>query len=451
MRTLQRDPRASVDDVASASGLGRATVYRHFRTRGELVDVARRQALEDADANESDHLRPAGELAPYGDGPLDVAEVLNKVPPHLLGDQIVAEAQRLIGVTSVALYLIDIDGSHLLRHAGSQEFPARLDAPLAVGPEIPREGVPGLRRMIEELLPGSIAAPMFLRGRAIGLLMAVQAPEGPLKELARQAAAALALATDYTDVFDMTRRRKETSAAAEIQQNLLPPRVARIGAAGLAGNVLPGYDVGGDWFDYVENADGAWIGIADASGKGARAAALGAVTLGAFRAARRTGADIEGAAWAVDEVVRAAAHPDACLTAIIGRWHGPSSMFSWVNCGHPKPCLVAGDGRFEELGGEPAPPLGRFRPGQAVEGHRRRLHEGERLVLYSDGVSDRRDENGVPLGLAGLEAAVARAQTLSAPATVRAIEDAVLAASEEPMGDDATLVVLAPTGPAATA
>lgn len=42
---------------------------------------------------------------------LDVTEVLGKVPPHLLGEQIVAEAQRLAGVRSVALYLIDIDGT----------------------------------------------------------------------------------------------------------------------------------------------------------------------------------------------------------------------------------------------------------------------------------------------------------------------------------------------------
>jgi hypothetical protein len=74
-----------------------------------------------------------------------------------------------------------------------------------------------------------------------------------------QAAAALALANGYTDVFETTRRRKETSPAAEIQQNLLPPRIARISGGILAGNVLPGYEIGGDWFDYIENADGAWV------------------------------------------------------------------------------------------------------------------------------------------------------------------------------------------------
>ena len=149
-----------------------------------------------ADANEHDALRPAGELDSGGPSPLDVADVLNKVPPHLLGEQIVAEAQRIAGVSSVALYLVDIDGSRLLRTAGSAEFPEELAAPLAVGPEIPRAGIPGLRRLIEQELPGSVPAPLYLRGRAIGLLLAVRSPQEPLAQLARQAAAALELARD---------------------------------------------------------------------------------------------------------------------------------------------------------------------------------------------------------------------------------------------------------------
>jgi hypothetical protein len=51
----------------------------------------------------------------------------------------------------------------------------------------------------------------LLRGRALGVLLAVDAREPPMAQLARQAAAALALANVYTDVFETTRRHKETS------------------------------------------------------------------------------------------------------------------------------------------------------------------------------------------------------------------------------------------------
>src|SRR5689334_11699870 len=128
-RLLEENPDAGLDAIAAAAGLGRATVYRHFRGRRELVEVARRHALDAADANEHDAPRPAGELGSSGPFPPDVADVLNRVPPHRLGEQIVAEAQRIAGVSSVALYLVDIDGSRLLRTAGSPEFPDELPAP----------------------------------------------------------------------------------------------------------------------------------------------------------------------------------------------------------------------------------------------------------------------------------------------------------------------------------
>lgn len=56
-------------------------------------------------------------------------------------DQLVAEARRVAGV-AVALYVVDIDGSHLLRLAGSEEFPDRLEDPPAIGPELAAEACP---------------------------------------------------------------------------------------------------------------------------------------------------------------------------------------------------------------------------------------------------------------------------------------------------------------------
>ena len=444
VRLLSADPRTSVEQIADASGLSRATVYRHFPTRQELVGTARQQAADDTGADQRDAVRPAAELAESDPAPLDVADILNKVPPHLLGEQIVAEAQRIAGVSSVSLYVVDIDGSRLLRLAGSREFPNELRAPLAVGPEIAREGIASLRRLIEAELPNSEAAPLYLRGRAIGLLLAVDAAHGALDEVARQAAAAIDLANLYTDVFAIRRRHKPTSAAAEIQQNLLPPRIVRISGAALAGNVLPGYDVGGDWFDYTENPDGAWLAVADAAGNGAAAAGLAAVSLGAFRSARRSHDDLEHAVAYMDETVRAAASGGATVTAIIGRWHGPSSSFSWINCGHPAPLVITYEGRLEELGptagalgspgGEPIPQV-----------NRRRVTAGERLILYSDGVTERQTLDGRSFGLEGIRGAVARASSASAPATVRAIEDAVADAAPGPLEDDATLLVLVPS------
>ena len=96
------------------------------------------------------------------------------------------------------------------------------------------------------------------RGRVLGILLCIGNPLAPLDDIAKQGAAALELVNDYTDVIETARRRKPTTAAAEIQQNLFPPRITRIAGAQLAGGLLPTYEVGGDWFDFVENRDGAF-------------------------------------------------------------------------------------------------------------------------------------------------------------------------------------------------
>jgi serine phosphatase RsbU (regulator of sigma subunit) len=288
-------------------------------------------------------------------------------------------------------------------------------------------------------------APMLLRGRALGVLLAVGVSEGPLVALARQAAASLALAAAYTDVFDQTRRRKETSAAAELQQNLLPPRIARIAGGVLAGNVLPSYVIGGDWFDYIENRDGAWLGIADSMGTGTTAASLSAIALGAFRAKRKFSSDLAAVAAAIHETLLELEVEGAFVNVVLARWHGPSSHLSWITCGDQAPLVISPDGELAALSDPDHEGLGLGLADREFSVSHRRLEPGERLLLLSDGVLDRRTSGGGTIGLDGIREAVARARDMSAPSAVRAIEDAIHEASSDPLEDDATIVVFAPS------
>jgi serine phosphatase RsbU (regulator of sigma subunit) len=287
----------------------------------------------------------------------------------------------------------------------------------------------------------------MLRGRALGILLAVGAREGPLLALARQAAASMALAGAYTDVFEQTRRRKEPTAAGEIQQNLLPPRIARVAGGVLAGNVLPSYEIGGDWFDYIENRDGAWIGVADGMGSGTTAAALGAIALGAFRAKRKFSADLAEVVLAIHRTIDDLAFEDTFVNAVIGRWHGPSSRFSWVTAGHQPPLIISPEGEVEALRDPDHIGLGLGGRDREFIVSRRRIEPGERLLLLSDGVLDRRRSGGGTIGIDGIRGAIAAARETGAgaPATVRAIEDAIADASSDPLEDDATVVVFAPS------
>lgn len=373
--------------------------------------------------------------------------ILREVPAHLVADAIAFKASRVAGAP-VAIYLADIDGSCLRRLAGSPELPARLEFSGAIGPEIPQERFPELESALRSQLPGSVALPLAVYGRTVAVLVARRAPQGSLEEIALEGAIALEVAGRHTDALEAARRGRRPTAAAEAQHDMLPPRITCLDGAELAATLLPAYEVGGDWFDHAENRDGGWLALADAVGKGAESTALSAIALGALRAARRDGATIEDATLAMHHAVYDMREESAFVTAVIARWHCPTSTLTWITCGHWPPLLQHADGSIEELDGAPALPLGIIDRDRVLQSRSRTLLDGERLLIYSDGVPERQTAAGRLFGLEGVVHALTSATPGSAADAVSAIERAVLNASPEPLRDDATLLVLAPvSGP----
>ena len=373
----------------------------------------------------------------------DAAELLGASLPHLVPERIVEVASAQAGCP-VAAYVLDVEGSFALRLAGDvARFPERIRAPVGVGPEIIPEALPRLRDLAIDSVGPCTLWPMVVRDRVMGFLLARDRSRVDLEAFGGQAGLALELASGYTDAVHAVRRRKDTQPAAEIQQNLLPPRLARVSGADVAGGVLPGYDVGGDFFDYAGNADGLWLVVADATGKGNSAAALSSLAIGALRAARRAGAGLQEAASLADEAI-SSLHMELYLTAVLGSWDPNGYRLRWINCGHPTPLIVRADGRVDELDGERTYPLGMrfservFPVLSAVVG------PGDRLLLYSDGVSERRTADGGRIGEDGLRAILTELGPRSAATTVRGLQDAVINASPGPLRDDATLLVIAP-------
>ena len=353
-----------------------------------------------------------------------------------------AEARRAAGV-AVALYIVDIDGSQLIRLAGSEDFPETLEAPPALGPEIVPEGLPSFYELLKRRLPRCVAVPLWLRGRVIGLLLCVGAPVAPLEDIAKQGAAALELANDYTDVIEAARRRKPTTAAAEVQYHLLPPRVARVTGAQIAGALLPAYEVGGDWFDFVENRDGR-----------------------GWRSPTRPARARPRPAWAPPPSARCAPPGAAARTSCRPPRASTRSSAPWATrASWSPPCWRAGTRRRRCSRGSTAatrPPtwsMARAASPSSKARSTRALGAGDGPPSFEVGAvslepGDRscstptgsRSASSRAAGASASTGCSGRSRPPSAPtaaATAMAIQDAVMSAATDPLQDDATLVVLA--------
>jgi serine phosphatase RsbU (regulator of sigma subunit) len=74
---------------------------------------------------------------------------------------------------------------------------------------------------------------------------------------------------------------------------------------------------------------------------------------------------------------------------------------------------------------------------------KRQLQSGERLILVTDGVVERRTERGGRFGVEGLKRAISQADNPTAASTAMAVTQAVTDCWREPLEDDATVVVIA--------
>ncbi len=369
---------------------------------------------------------------------LPSTEELLELPIDTLPERVVEIAERVAGC-AVGIYVVDLEGVALLRLAGSDTLPEELPIPQMAGPEIPTGHLTALERSLPERGIGQVV-PLWLRHRAIAVFLVDGTSEGSLDILAGRAAAALELSLRYSDRVSAARHRQRATAGAELQQVLLPPRITGVRGAELAGTVLPAYDVGGDWFDHAADADGAWLALADAAGKGGRASAASALSVAAFRAARQAGASLVDAAALMDQAVVGFGDPSMFVTLLVARWHAASRSIEWLSCGHPLPFLLPPGGGPRELQSVVFPPLGIGDPSQLSVTHTE-LAPDDRVVFFSDGVVERRDLMG-RLGVPRFLEHVGRVAEPSAASLLTHIVSHVSGLHETPLDDDATVLVL---------
>jgi sigma-B regulation protein RsbU (phosphoserine phosphatase) len=239
----------------------------------------------------------------------------------------------------------------------------------------------------------------------------------------------------------LEQEQREMEEARRIQRKLLPASVPQIEGWEIATSWQPAEGVGGDCFDALQfGPTRVAVSIADVVGKGIPAALLMSNLQAAVRAFATEAARPAELCQQVNRIL--------CGNIAEGRFisfcycvvDADLGTLTFSNAGHYPPILVRVDGSVERLdaGG---PVLGVF--ADSVY-HQAQLATapGDRLILFTDGITEARNENDEEFGEERLVSLAVEHRACSAPALQARLTEAVAAFTGGRFQDDATLIVL---------
>ena len=237
------------------------------------------------------------------------------------------------------------------------------------------------------------------------------------------------------------RQQRELEDARLIQRGLLPTSVPEVAGIDLAVAWQPASGVGGDCFDTLAFGSALGISIADIAGKGLPAALLMSNLQAAVRAFAHESAVPSSICSSVNRLLCRNMASGRFATFCYARVEPDSRRIVYSNAGHNPPLLIHQNGTVVELS-EGGMVLGVF-PDSAYTQAALRMASGDRLVFYTDGITEARNEEGDEYGEDRLTNAVLGVRTLSP----EAMKDALLLDVNTFTGgrfeDDATLIVVA--------
>jgi len=185
---------------------------------------------------------------------------------------------------------------------------------------------------------------------------------------------------------------EELNIARTIQTSLLPSELPRTGWFRAIGSSIASRQVGGDYFDVREVSPDLYACvIADVSGKGVSAALLAALLQGAFVFASEGDLRIDDVMSRVNRFLIERARGEKYATVVYCTVD-KSGELRWSNAGHPKPILVRASGELKLLEST-GMPIGMLDIA-VYEVKTMQLEPGDKLVLFSDGLSETANSNG---------------------------------------------------------
>ncbi len=383
---------------------------------------------------------------------------------------------------AILYYLRDDDQAEVLAVRGWQAdrvprqvaahllFDAQTDAPLHTEPAAIRDWPPGVMRrnpdMEGAVLRAGLRVPLVAQGIPVGVMLVhttQRASFAPgevalLKTFAQQAALAIQraglidqlqdkivqLEAAQAELVHKERLERELELAREVQQSLLPRAFPQISGYQFAGRSEPARQVGGDFYDaFMVDEERFGVVVGDVSDKGLPAALYMALTRSLLLAEARRNPSPAAVLRSVNRLLHELGESNQFVTVFYGVVEMATGRLAYARAGHERPMLLRA-GAVHELGGHGAI-LGILEPAELhLSEETCDLVSGDRLVLYSDGLTDALSPAGQPFDRPALAALLGGRAALPAGdlcAAVFAELDRHQAGAEQ--YDDMTMLVLA--------
>ena len=283
------------------------------------------------------------------------------------------------------------------------------------------------------------AVPIVAKGEPIGAMAVYfkrerEAPSAEDSELIRSFAHQAGVALERARAYEV-----EHEAAMTLQRNLMPEGVARAATVDADGRYLPatrGVHVGGDWYDILDRPDGTVaFAVGDIAGHGLQAAAAMGQVRSAWRALALSTTEPSAILASLERFANGV--EGAFFSTILTMLLDPATNeLRYATAGHPPALVIEPDGATRFLEGGRSVPLGLPFDLPRAQAHER-LTPGSILVLYTDGLVERRDES--------LDRGLERLAETAARATGESLEDlseSLLDLVADERHDDVALLVI---------
>ncbi|HSH22974.1 MAG TPA: PP2C family protein-serine/threonine phosphatase, partial [Acidimicrobiales bacterium] len=381
--------------------------------------------------------------------------------PHELAELLARHAEKL-GVTDALAYLVDLQQSVLVPFLPPRaiRLNEQVDV-LGVDSTIAGRAYQHVEVVMQELAAGGtrVWIPLLDGTERLGVLgvtvadpHALEAAGGlldtRLRRFASLAAELIMTKSPYGDTLVRLKRRSPMGLAAEMQWALLPPLTFACQSVTIASALEPAYEVAGDSVDYAVDPSRARFAVFDGMGHGLGSAQLAVLAIAAYRNARRANRSLSQTARAIEIAVHAVFGGQAFTTAVLAELDTDTGSLTWVNAGHPEPLLLRAGRLVKSLHLEPSLPFG-LRTGLTTPGDdlvvgREQLEPGDRVLLYTDGVTEARSPEGEHFGVQRLTDLLGRnlAGGLPTPETMRRVVRSLMEHQQGQLDDDATMLLV---------